>query len=47
VRNELLHTVKEDRHILYTTNRRKVNFIGLILRGNCVIKHLIEGKRKG
>jgi len=29
VRNEeLLHTVKEDRNVLYTTNRRKTNWIG-------------------
>jgi hypothetical protein len=47
VRNEVLHRVEEDRHILHTINRRKVNFTGLILRGNCIIKHLIEGKIKG
>jgi hypothetical protein len=29
VRNEeLLHTVKEERNVLYTTNRREANWIG-------------------
>jgi hypothetical protein len=33
VRNEeVLQKVKEERNILHTTNRRKVNWIGLILR---------------
>ena len=33
VRNEeVLQRVKEERNILHTINRRKVNWIGLILR---------------
>jgi hypothetical protein len=47
VRNEVLHTVKEERNILYTIKRRKANWIGHILRRNCLLKHVIEGKREG
>jgi hypothetical protein len=43
VRNEeVLHTVKEERNILHTTKRRKANWIGHILRSNCLLKHVIE-----
>jgi hypothetical protein len=45
VRNEfVLHRVKEERNILHTTKRRKANWIGHILRRNCFLKHVIEGK---
>jgi hypothetical protein len=47
VRNEVLHTVKEERNILQTIKRRKGNCIGHILRRNCLIKHVIEGKIEG
>jgi hypothetical protein len=48
VRNEeVLHRVKEERNILYTTKRRKGNWIGHILRRNCLLKHVIEGKLEG
>jgi hypothetical protein len=40
---EVLHGVKEDRNILHTTKRRKANWIGHILRKNCLLKHVIEG----
>ena len=44
VRNEeVLHTVKEERNIPHTINRRKSNWIGHILRRNCILKHFIEG----
>jgi hypothetical protein len=46
VRNEVLHRVKEERSILRTTNRRKANWIGHILCRNCLLKHIIEGKRE-
>ena len=43
VRNEeVLHGVKEERNILHTVNRR-VNWIGHILHGNCLLKHVTEG----
>jgi hypothetical protein len=48
VRNEeILHRVKEDRNILHTVIRRKFNWIGLIWRRNCLLKHVIEGKIEG
>jgi hypothetical protein len=48
VRNEeVLHRVKEERNIVHTIKRRKANWIGHILRGNCLLKHVIEGKLEG
>jgi hypothetical protein len=48
VRNEeVLHRVKEERNILHTIKRRKANWIGHILRRNCLLKHVIEGKLEG
>jgi hypothetical protein len=45
VRNEdILRTVKEKRNILHKIKRRKANWIGHILRRNCLLKHAIEGK---
>jgi hypothetical protein len=48
VRNEeVLHRVKEERNILHTVKRRKANWIGDILRRNCLLKQIIEGKIEG
>jgi hypothetical protein len=48
VRNEeVLHRVKEERNIAHTIKRRKANWIGHILRRNCLLKHVIEGKLEG
>jgi hypothetical protein len=48
VRNEeVLHRVKEERNTLHTIKRRKANWIGHILRRNCLLKHVIEGKLEG
>jgi hypothetical protein len=45
VRNEeVLHRVKEEGNIVHTIKRRKVNWIGHILRRNCLLKHVIEGE---
>jgi hypothetical protein len=45
VRNdEVLHRVKGERNILHTIKRRRANWIGHILRRNCLLKHVIEGK---
>jgi hypothetical protein len=41
---EVLHRVKEERNILHTMKRRKANWIGHILRSNCLLKHVIQGK---
>ena len=38
---EVLHRVKEQRNILHTIKRRKANWIGHILRRNCLLKHVI------
>jgi ribosomal 50S subunit-associated protein YjgA (DUF615 family) len=43
VRNEeVLHGVREERNIIHTVRRRKGNFIGHIMRRNCLLKHVIE-----
>jgi hypothetical protein len=48
VRNEeVLHRVKEESNILQTIKRRKDNCIGHILRRNCLLKYVIEGKIEG
>jgi hypothetical protein len=48
VRNEeVLHRVKEERNIIHTIKRRKANWVGHILRKNCVLKHIIEGQIEG
>jgi hypothetical protein len=48
VRNEeVLEKVKGERNILHAVNRRKVKWIGHILRRNCLLKRVIEGKKKG
>jgi hypothetical protein len=48
VRNEeVLHRVKEERNIVHTIKRRKANWICHILRRNCLLKHVIEGKVEG
>jgi hypothetical protein len=44
---EVLHRVKEERNILHTIKRRKDNWIGHILRRNCLLKHVIERKIEG
>jgi hypothetical protein len=44
---EVLHRVKEERNVLHTIKRRQANWIGSILRRNCLLKHAIEGKLEG
>jgi hypothetical protein len=43
---EMLQRVEEVRNILQKTKIRKANWVGHILRGNCLLKHVIEGKIK-
>jgi hypothetical protein len=38
--------VKEQRNILHEISKRKANWIGHILRRNCLLQQLIEGKIK-
>jgi len=48
VRNEeVLRRVKEQRNILHEISKRKANWIGHILRRNCLVQRVIEGKIKG
>ena len=48
VRNEeVLLTVNEQMNILHEIRKRKANWIGHILRRNCLLKQVIEGKIKG
>jgi len=47
VRNEVLQRGREDSNIRHTVKRRKVNWIGHILRGFCLLKHVIVGKVEG
>jgi hypothetical protein len=44
---EVLLRVKEQRNILPEISKRKANWIGHILRRNCLLRHVIEGKMKG
>jgi hypothetical protein len=46
VRNEeVLHRVKEERNILQTIKRRKGKRTAQILSKNCLLKHVIKGKK--
>ena len=48
VRNEeVLIRVNEQRNILHEIRKRKANWIGHILRRNCLLKLVTEGKIKG
>ena len=48
VRNEeVLLRVNEQRNILHEIIKRKANWIGHILRRNCLLKQVIEGNIKG
>ena len=43
----MLLRVSEQRNILHEIRKRKANWIGHILRRNCLLKQVIEGKIKG
>jgi hypothetical protein len=48
VRNkDVLLRVKEQRNILHEIRKRKANWIGHILRRNCLLQQVIEGKIQG
>ena len=48
VRNEeVVLRVKGQRNILHEIRKRKANWIGHILRRNCLLKRVIEGEIKG
>ena len=47
INEEVLLRVNEQRNILHEIRKRKANWIGHILRRNCLLKQVIEGKIKG
>ena len=48
VRNEaVLLRVKEQRNVLHEISKRKAKWIDHILRRNCLLHRVIEGKIKG
>jgi len=48
VRNEeVLLRVKEQKNILHEIRKRKANWIGNILRRNCLLQRVTEGKIQG
>jgi hypothetical protein len=46
-KEEVLLTVSEQRNILHEIRKRKANWIGHILRRNCLLKEVTEGKIQG
>jgi len=46
-KDEVLQRVEEERNIVQTVKRRKVNLIGDMLCGNGLLKHFVEGKLEG
>ena len=44
---EVLLRVKEQRNILHEIRKRKANWTGHILRRNCLLQRVIEGKIQG
>ena len=44
---EVLFRVKEQRNILHEIRKRKANWIGHILRRNCLLQRVTEGKIQG
>jgi len=47
INEEVLLRVKEQRNILHDVSKRKANWIGHILRRNCLLQQVVEGKIKG
>jgi ribosomal 50S subunit-associated protein YjgA (DUF615 family) len=48
VRNEdVLFRVKEQRNVLHKMRKRKANWIGHILRRNCILQRVTKGKIQG
>jgi len=42
-----LQRIKEERNVLPAIKQRNANWIGHILRRNCLLKHVIKGKTEG
>jgi hypothetical protein len=41
---EEFHRVRKERNNIYSINRKNANWVGHILRRNCLLKHVIERK---
>ena len=41
----MLLRVNEQRNILHAIRKRKANWVGHLLRRNCLLKQVIEGKK--
>jgi hypothetical protein len=46
-KEEVLLSIKEERNILHEISKRKSNWIGHMLRRNCLLQRVIESKLKG
>ena len=44
---EILLRVKEQGNVLHEISKRRANWIGHVLRRNCLLQRVIEGKIKG
>ena len=47
INDEMLQAVREESYILHAIKWKKDNWIGHVLRRNCLLKHVFEGKIKG
>jgi hypothetical protein len=47
INEEASYTVKEERNIVHTIKRRKDKWVDHILRTNCLLKHVIQGRIRG
>ena len=47
MRNEVLLRVKEHRNILHEIRKGEANWVGHILRRDCLLQQVNEGKIKG
>ena len=43
----MLQRIRDERDFLHTIKRKKANWIGHILRRNCLLKHVIDGNIVG
>jgi hypothetical protein len=47
INGEVVQRVKKERNFLHKIRGRKANWIGHILRRNCLLKHVTKGKIEG
>ena len=47
INEDILHGVEKERIVPHAIKRRKANWIGHILRRNCLLKYVIKGKIEG